>query len=85
MHTTLIVARMQQESRDDVASIFKEFDQTEMPHLMGTSRRQLFTFHGLYFHLQEFDSDRGGAAIEETKNHPRFVQVSSELNPFITA
>lgn len=85
MPSTLIVARMQQESQYDVAKIFEEFDRTEMPQLMGTSRRQLFTFHGLYFHLQDFDSDRGGAAIEETKNHPLFVQVSTDLKPFITA
>jgi cyclase len=85
MHSTLIVARMEPDASADVARTFREFDGTGMPDLMGTRRRQLFSYHGLYFHLQDFDSDDGGAAIEEAKNHPLFVQVSTDLKPYITA
>ena len=85
MHSTLIVARMNPDSRDQVAKIFTEFDRTPMPDLMGTTRRQLFFYRGLYFHLQEFDSDDGGAAIEEAKSHPLFVKVSADLTPYIGA
>lgn len=85
MHSTLIVARMQPHDGADVARLFAQFDTTEMPHLMGTRRRQLFGFHGLYFHLQDFDRDDGGEAIEATKQHPSFVQISDDLKQYITA
>ena len=85
MHSTLIVARMEPGAGGDVARIFREFDGTDLPQLMGTRRRQLFSYHGLYFHLQDFDSDDGGAAIEQAKTHPLFVQVSADLKPHIEA
>ncbi|MEW2636514.1 TcmI family type II polyketide cyclase [Streptomyces sp. NPDC048389] len=85
MHSTLIVARMDPSSSHDVARLFQEFDRTEMPHLMGTRRRQLFAYHGLYFHLQNFDTDNGGELIEEAKTDPRFMQISEDLKPFIQA
>ncbi len=85
MHSTLIVARMEPSDDKDVARLFTEFDASEMPHLMGTRRRQLFHFRGLYFHLQDFDDDKGGEAIEAAKQHPSFVQISDDLKQFITA
>jgi cyclase len=85
MHSTLIVARMRLEDGPDVARTFGEFDRTDMPDLMGTRRRQLFHYRGLYFHLQDFDSDDGGAAIEEAKTHPLFIKISQDLKPFIEA
>jgi len=85
MHSTLIVARMDLGSSTDVAKLFADFDATEMPHLMGTRRRQLFAYRGLYFHLQEFDADNGGQLIEEAKTDPRFVRISDDLKPFIEA
>lgn len=85
MHTTLIVARMHPESGGDVAKLFADFDETEMPHIMGTRRRQLFSYRGLYFHLQNFDEDNGGQLIEQAKTDPRFVRISEDLKPFIEA
>jgi cyclase len=85
VHSTLIVARMNPSSSDDVAKLFAEFDATEMPDLMGTRRRQLFFFNGLYFHVQDFDSDDGGEAVEQAKTHPRFVQISDDLKAHIDA
>jgi cyclase len=85
MHSTLIVARMEPGTSADIARVFGEFDDTPMPDLMGTRRRQLFSYHGLYFHLQDFDSDDGGAAIEAAHTHPLFVKVSADLKPYITA
>jgi cyclase len=85
MHSTLIVARMELESTAHVVRQFTEFDRTEMPHLMGTRRRQLFSYNGLYFHLQDFDSDNGGERVEEAKADPRFVSISQDLKPFIQA
>ncbi|MDJ0466249.1 TcmI family type II polyketide cyclase [Streptomyces sp. H27-C3] len=85
MHSTLIVARMDPAASDDVAKLFTEFDRTEMPHRMGTRRRQLFSYRGLYFHLQDFDEDNGGRLIEQAKTDPRFVGISEDLKPFIEA
>ncbi|HWE90922.1 MAG TPA: TcmI family type II polyketide cyclase [Pseudonocardiaceae bacterium] len=85
MHSTLIVARMQPDLGVDVARIFTDFDATEMPHTMGTRRRQLFSYRGLYFHLQDFDVDNGGELIERAKTEPRFVRISADLKPFIEA
>lgn len=85
MHSTLIVARMDPAVGDDVARVFSESDATALPALLGTRRRQLFSYRGLYFHLQDFDSDDGGAAIERVKLHPLFQKVSADLKPYIQA
>ncbi|MBV9160931.1 MAG: TcmI family type II polyketide cyclase [Pseudonocardiales bacterium] len=82
MHSTLIVARMEPRSSGEVARIFDQFDRTEMPQIMGTRRRQLFLYHGLYFHLQDFDSD-GGEAIGQARSHQLFVDVSAALKSHI--
>lgn len=82
MHSTLIVARMAPSSSAAVAEIFGDFDRTEMPDLMGTRRRQLFSYQGLYFHLQDFDSD-GGHAIEQARTNPLFVDISTTLKSYI--
>jgi cyclase len=81
----LIVARLAPGSHPYIAQLFAEFDKTEMPHLMGTRRRQLFSYHGLYFHLQDFDADNGGELIEAAKTDPRFIKISEDLKPFIEA
>lgn len=85
MHSSLIVARMAPEAQGDVARLFREFDGTDMPHAMGTRRRQLFAYQGLYFHLQDFDADNGGELIEKARTHPRFIRISDDLKPFIGA
>lgn len=84
MGSTLIVARMSPDSSADVARIFEEFDRTEMPDLMGTQRRQLFSYQGLYFHLQDFASD-GAEAIAKARTHPLFVDISTTLKTYIEA
>ncbi|MFE2286524.1 TcmI family type II polyketide cyclase [Streptomyces sp. NPDC059443] len=85
MHSTLIVARMDPGSSIDVAKIFGEFDGSEMPHRMGTRRRQLFEYRGLYFHLQDFDEDNEGRQIQEARHDERFVRISEDLKPYIEA
>jgi cyclase len=82
MYSTLIVARMDPADGDKVAELFRRFDEGGMPRLMGTRRRELFSYQGLYFHLQDFDGD-GGAAIGAARSDPRFVRISEELRPYI--
>jgi cyclase len=83
MHSNLIVARMRPESGEDVARLFGAFDTTDMPHRMGTLRRQLFSYRGLYFHLQDFAEENSGEHIEQAKTEPLFKQISADLRPFI--
>ncbi|QSB15928.1 TcmI family type II polyketide cyclase [Natronosporangium hydrolyticum] len=85
MHSTLIVARMASGSDRAVSEIFADFDRTEMPTLMGTRRRQLFAYRGLYFHLQDFEAGDGATRIEQAKTDPRFVAISDDLRPHIQA
>ncbi|MFI8852972.1 TcmI family type II polyketide cyclase [Streptomyces sp. NPDC053499] len=85
MHSTLIIARMDPASIGDVGKLFQEFDKTDMPERMGTVRRQLFSYQGLYFHLQDFRSDDGGERIAEARSHPLFTGISEDLKQYITA
>jgi cyclase len=85
MYSTLIVARMEPGSAEEVGRLFSDFDSTQMPHRMGTRRRELFSYRGLYFHLQDFTSENGGDRIEEARTDPRFVRISQDLKPFIEA
>jgi cyclase len=85
MHSTLIVARMAPQAGTEVAGLFSAFDATDMPGRMGTRRRQLFSYRGLYFHLQDFDEADGGERIEAAKSDARFVGISEDLKPFIAA
>jgi cyclase len=72
-------------SAGSVHEVFAAFDSTDMPHRMGTRRRQLFSYRGLYFHLQDFDDQRGRERIEGAKQDPRFIRISEELKPYIEA
>lgn len=79
---TLIVARMDPADAGTVARLFAESDATELPGMVGVTRRTLFRFHDLYFHLVEAD---GGTPerIEEVRGHPLFRKVSDDLAPYV--
>jgi cyclase len=74
-HRTLIVARMDPNAAPAVADAFGRSDATELPHLVGVSRRTLFFFHDLYFHLVEADED-----IAERLYQVRGTDLYRELN-----
>jgi hypothetical protein len=77
---------MPHQNADAVAKLFGDFDTTDMPHIMGTRRRQLFYYRGLYFHLQDFEGEHGGEAIEEHRKHPLFVgHIHSDNGPSMTS
>jgi cyclase len=83
-HRTLIVARMNPTDEAAVAEIFRESDAGELPHLVGVSRRELFAFHGLYFHLIEAD-DSIQAPLDGVRDHPLFADVNARLGKYIAA
>ena len=83
-HRTLIVARMEPEAADAVVEIFAESDAGTLPRMLGVTRRSLFQFHGLYFHLVEAD----GAiprALEEVRRSPQFQDIDTKLSAHISA
>jgi Polyketide synthesis cyclase len=82
MFTTLIIARFKRPDLDAISGLFKEFDETDMPWRMGTLRRQLFNYHDLYIHAQDFAEDHGAEQVEQAREDPRFVQISDDLKPF---
>ena len=85
MHSTLIIGRMEPHVSADVARLFGAFDQTDMPHRMGTRRRELFNYRDLYIHLQDFDGEYGGSRIEEARTDPHFIQISADLKAYLHA
>jgi cyclase len=85
MHSALIVGRMRPQWQAEVAQLFSVFDQTDMPHRMGTRRRELFSYQGLYFHLQDFDDEHSGERILQARADPRFIKISDDLKAYIEA
>jgi cyclase len=83
MHRTLIVARMAPGEAEAVADIFGKSDATELPHRVGVSRRTLFRFHGLYFHLVEADSDITGR-LYEARDTKLYQNMNAELAEHIS-
>ena len=83
MHRTLIVARMDETDADSVAQVFGESDATDLPRMIGVSRRTLFRFHGLYFHLVEADQDIK-PDLYRARQHPLYGDINTKLLPFMT-
>ena len=83
MHRTLIVARMDPADAEAVAQVFAESDATELPHLIGVSRRTLFNFHDLYFHLVEADADIT-PDLYKARSHPLYGQINTALSRYIS-
>jgi cyclase len=86
MLSTLIIGRMAEpRSSADVARLFEEFDKTDMPHRMGTRRRELFTYHDLYIHMQDFGQETGGQNILDARSDPLFIKISADLKAHLQA
>jgi hypothetical protein len=77
-YRALMVRRWNPADRDRIAEIFAAHDRTELPAQIGATRRTLFGFHDLYFHLIEAEDDfrqRLFAAVQDQ----RFRVVDDEL------
>lgn len=83
MHRTLIVARMNAGDTDAVADIFAESDSTELPHMIGVSRRTLFSFHNLYLHLVEADADIT-SGLYRARSHALYHDINTKLSAHIS-
>ncbi|OLT37082.1 polyketide synthase [Actinomadura sp. CNU-125] len=69
---------MEPGNADNVAKIFAESDASELPHMIGVSRRTLFRFHELYFHLVEADDDIT-PDLYKARSHPLYEDINTRL------
>lgn len=83
MHRTLIVARMDARDRDEIAGVFAESDATDLPRMLDVSRRTLFHFHDLYFHLVEAPRDIS-PNLYQIRDSALYRDVSAKLGRFIS-
>jgi hypothetical protein len=67
---------------EPVAGIFAESDATDLPDLVGVSRRTLFTFHDLYFHLVE-STDAIEDRLDTVRDHALFTDVNRKLAAYM--
>ncbi|MEU6016858.1 TcmI family type II polyketide cyclase [Streptomyces sp. NPDC047515] len=84
MHHALIVARMAPGSAPDIADLFAESDSSELPHLVGVTRRKLFQFGDVYLHLIESERPPG-PEIAKVTEHPAFKDISEKLTAYVSA
>jgi hypothetical protein len=68
---------------DAVAGIFAESDATGLPRAVGVTRRTLFRFNGLYFHLVESEEDITPRLYRE-RSGPLYQDVSTKLEKYMT-
>jgi cyclase len=83
MYRTLIVARMEPGSQNQVAREFTASDATELPTLIGVRSRTLFSFKDVYLHLIEA-SRPVGPAVARLRDHPLFRDINERLASHIS-
>ncbi|WP_406728628.1 TcmI family type II polyketide cyclase [Streptomyces sp. GD-15H] len=83
MHRTLIVAKLAGDTTGDIADVFAASDSTELPHMVGVSRRTLFSFHDLYFHLVEADQDIT-PNLYKARSHPLYEDINTRLAKLVS-
>ncbi|MER5772347.1 TcmI family type II polyketide cyclase [Streptomyces sp. NPDC001985] len=79
----LIVARMDPADKEAVARVWAESDATELPHMIGVTRRTLFRFHGLYFQLVE-SRDEITENLYRARSHPLYQDIHVKLAQYMT-
>ena len=83
MHRSLIVARMNPtDGGRSRLGIFARSDATELPRIVGVSRRTLFRFHDLYFHLVEADDDIT-PSLYRARTIPSDQDINTELGRYV--
>jgi cyclase len=83
MNRSLIIAKIQPTAERQVAAIWAESDQTQLPRIAGVTHRSLYRLGDLYVHLLE-TVQSGAEAIQTAREHAEFARISDRLSPFIT-
>lgn len=87
MYRALMVRRWNPDDAERIAAIFAEHDRTELPAQIGATRRTLFGFHDLYFHLIEAEDDfreRLFAAVADDRFRTVDTALAGLLTPYDT-
>ena len=79
----VIVAKIKPGSEEEVAKLFAESDESELPGLAGVRHRSLFVLDDVYIHLVELDDDFA-ETVDEVRDHPLFKDISRRLDAYIT-
>jgi len=77
-----IIAKIKPGSEEEVAKIFAESDETELPALAGVRHRSLFVLNDVYVHYVEMDDDFQ-EKVDEIRDHPLFQEISRRLDEYI--
>ena len=83
MHRTLIVAKLKPQATSGIAETFAASDSSELPHLVGVTRRTLLSFHDLYFHLVEAEADIT-PNLYKARSHPLYEDINIRLQEFVS-
>jgi cyclase len=88
MYRGVIVARLKPGQEQEIARIFAESDQSELPALAGVKHRSIFVLDDVYIHLVEGDDDLPNITAR-LRDHPLFREISRQLEacvePYNTA
>ena len=79
----MIVAKIKPGAEEDVAKLFAESDESELPRMAGVRHRSLFVLDDIYIHYVETDDDFA-EAVDAVRDHPLFREISKRLDDFIT-
>ena len=87
MFRLLMVRRWNRSDADRISRIFHQHDkETDLPEVIGVTRRTLFGFHDLYLHLVEGEDDfqeRLYAAVNDQRFRVIDDQLAKILAPYI--
>ncbi len=83
MNRSLIVAKILPDAEREVAAIWAESDNTELPRIAGVTHRALYRLGDLYVHLLETAAP-GAEAVETARGHEEFARVSARLSDYIS-
>ena len=79
----VIVAKIKPGAEGEVARIFADSDESELPRLTGVRHRSLFVLDDVYIHYVELDEEFG-ESVEAVRDHPLFKEISRRLDEYIT-
>jgi hypothetical protein len=84
-YSAVIVNTQRQEHIAEVSRLFADSDATDIPQAMGTLRRQIFLWRGIYLHIQDFGEPDAIKVISAvwTEGDPRFLQLVDDLTQVI--
>lgn len=85
LHCAVIVNSMRTSAIPEVSRLFAELDATDFPASMGTLRRQVLLFRGIYLHIQDFANMESKEVIGDAwkEADPRFLKIVADLTPIV--